>query len=225
MNRTKVTVNITDYPHELYQFLENAEIYDTSSHPSNKVLYSSNGYYIKISEKGALKNEAELTRLFHQLEMGIPVASYISVDKDYLVTLPAKGVDATHCLNEPERLCCVLADTMKYLHSRPVENIPVSPCMDTYKTQLEAGILKQDTVIHGDFCLPNIMLDNMKFSTFIDVGLAGLGDRHIDIYWVLWSLDYNLKTDKYSDLFLDLYGRENFDPHVLGIVAQVEEQA
>ena len=78
-------------------------------------------------------------------------------------------------------------------------------------------------LLHGDYCLPNIMLHDWKFSSFLDVGLAGVGDKHIDIYWVLWSLNYNLGTDKYTDLFLDLYGREKVDMEILKIVKEVEE--
>jgi len=82
--------------------------------------------------------------------------------------------------------------------------------------------LKADTLIHGDFCLPNVMLEDWKFSTFIDLPLAGAGDKHVDIYWALWSLKYNLKTDKYTDLFLDLYGRENFDLDMLRVIGAFE---
>ena len=69
------------------------------------------------------------------------------------------------------------------------------------------------------------MLEDGKFSTFIDVGLAGVGDRHIDIYWVLWSLWYNLKTDKYTDTFLDFYGRDKVDMERLKVVAETEEHS
>lgn len=109
------------------------------------------------------------------------------------------------------------AEAMKLLHGQSTEGVPVSPNMEAY-----AGKLKCDTLIHGDFCLPNVMFADGKFSAFIDLGLAGVGDKHIDIYWVLWSLNYNLKTDKYTDYFLDLYGRENVDMEVLKIVAEVE---
>ena len=64
-----------------------------------------------------------------------------------------------------------------------------------------------------------------EFSTFIDVGLAGVGDKHIDLYWVLWSLNYNLKTDKYTDYFLEQYGKEKVDMELLKLVAEVEAQA
>ena len=61
--------------------------------------------------------------------------------------------------------------------------------------------LKYDLIIHGDFCLPNIILNNFLPSEMIDLENAGIGDHHIDIYWLLWSLEYNLKTDKYNEYF------------------------
>ena len=82
--------------------------------------------------------------------------------------------------------------------------------------------LKNDTLIHGDYCLPNVMLDNWKFSAFIDVGNGGVGDKHIDLFWAVWTLWYNLKTNKYEDRFLDAYGRGNFDRDMLRVVAAFE---
>lgn len=82
--------------------------------------------------------------------------------------------------------------------------------------------LKNDTLIHGDYCLPNVMLDNWKFSAFIDVGNGGVGDRHIDLFWGVWTLWYNLKTNEYEDRFLDAYGRGNFDRDMLRVVAAYE---
>jgi kanamycin kinase len=82
--------------------------------------------------------------------------------------------------------------------------------------------LRNDTLIHGDYCLPNVMLDNWKFSAFIDVGNGGVGDRHIDLFWGVWTLWYNLKTNEYEDRFLDAYGRQNFDRDMLRVVAAFE---
>lgn len=83
-------------------------------------------------------------------------------------------------------------------------------------------LLKSDTLIHGDYCLPNIMLDGWRFSGFIDLGDGGVGDRHIDLFWGIWSLAFNLKTDKYSERFLDAYGRDAFDKDMLKVVAAAE---
>jgi Aminoglycoside phosphotransferase len=59
--------------------------------------------------------------------------------------------------------------------------------------------------------LPNIIMDNFAFKGFIDAGNGGIGDRHYDLYWGIWTLQYNLKTDKYRDVFLDAYGRKDID--------------
>ena len=88
--------------------------------------------------------------------------------------------------------------------------------------QANQGKLKADTLIHGDACLPNIVCHNGNFSSFIDFSMAGAGDKHIDLYWAIWSLQYNLKTNAYTDYFLDQYGRENFDFDMLKVVAAFE---
>ncbi len=89
---------------------------------------------------------------------------------------------------------------------------------------LKAGgsLLRNEVLLHGDYCLPNIMLNNWKFSGFIDLDSAGLGDRHIDLFWGRWSLEFNLKTDKLSDRFFDAYGRDKIEPELLKIVAAAE---
>lgn len=85
-----------------------------------------------------------------------------------------------------------------------------------------ACFLKSDTLLHGDYCLPNVMMDNWKFSGFIDVGSGGIGDRHIDLFWGIWSLCFNLKTSRYTERFLDVYGREQIEPELLRTIAAIE---
>lgn len=82
--------------------------------------------------------------------------------------------------------------------------------------------LRADTLLHGDYCLPNILLDNWRFRGFVDLGSGGRGDRHIDLFWGSWTLVYNLKTEKWCDRFLDAYGRELVDPELLRAIAAFE---
>lgn len=82
--------------------------------------------------------------------------------------------------------------------------------------------LAADTLIHGDYCLPNILLDDWKLSGFIDVGQGGIGDRHIDLFWGIWSLRFNLKTEAYTDRFLDAYGREKINKACLSAIGAFE---
>lgn len=88
--------------------------------------------------------------------------------------------------------------------------------------QQHSGQLKQDTLLHGDYCLPNVILDNWNFSAFIDVGCGGIGDRHIDLFWGAWSLAFNLKTDIWCSRFLDAYGRDQIDLELLRVIAACE---
>ena len=83
-------------------------------------------------------------------------------------------------------------------------------------------LLKSDTLLHGDYCLPNIMLDDWTFSGFIDLGNGGVGDRHVDLFWGAWTLSFNLHTDAYRDRFLDAYGRDRVDEELLRTVAAAE---
>lgn len=82
--------------------------------------------------------------------------------------------------------------------------------------------LRSDTLLHGDYCLPNIMLDNWNFSGFIDLDNGGVGDKHIDLFWGMWSLQFNLKTDRYRERFLDAYGRDTICGDAFRTVAAVE---
>ena len=82
--------------------------------------------------------------------------------------------------------------------------------------------LKSEVLIHGDYCLPNIILDNWKFSGFIDLGNGGIADRHIDIWWGIWTLNYNLGTAKYSNRFMDAYGHDLVDEEKLRAIAAME---
>ncbi len=86
----------------------------------------------------------------------------------------------------------------------------------------EKDALQSKVLLHGDYCLPNIILNNWKLSGFIDVGNGGIGDRHIDIFWGIWSLGFNLKTNKYRERFLDAYGRDKADESILKIIAAAE---
>ncbi len=86
----------------------------------------------------------------------------------------------------------------------------------------EGHLLQTDTLLHGDYCLPNVILDNWRFSGFIDLDSGGVGDRHVDLFWGAWTLFFNLKTDKYRQRFFDAYGRDKVDEEKLRLIAACE---
>ena len=254
MIKRKIELNIHDFPAELHEFLLLGNIFDSSCSSNATTLYCDAGYYIKIDDKGELALEAKLCDRFFCLGLGVKVVRYISEGKDFLATQSAVGEDLTHYLDEPKKLCDLLASSLRRLHSQPLDDAPVSSrhqryldsadgdfsggyydesvLMDGFRIhskqeawdimQANKGKLRADTLIHGDACLPNIVAHNGRFDSFIDLGMAGAGDKHIDLYWAIWSLQYNLKTNAYTDYFLDQYGRENFDFDMLKVVAAFE---
>ena len=94
---------------------------------------------------------------------------------------------------------------------------------DAHKVLCEGrSLLKNEVLLHGDYCLPNIMLTDFKVSSFIDVGNGGVGDRHVDLFWGAWTLWFNLGTDAYRERFFDAYGRDLVDQDVLSLIAAAE---
>ncbi len=83
-------------------------------------------------------------------------------------------------------------------------------------------LLKKEVLIHGDYCLPNIILNNWEFSGYIDLDCGGIGDRHIDVLWGIWTLNYNLGTTRYTERFIDGYGRDLIEPEKLRMIAAME---
>lgn len=127
--------------------------------------------------------------------------------------------------------CDSYRETAQHAHDRgfcdlnlfPEKNWGFSTAEEAWEiVQTNGKYLKNDTLLHGDYCLPNILLDKWRFSGFIDLDSSGVGDRHIDLFWGVWTLFFNLKTNRYYDRFLDAYGRDRIEPELLRTVAAFE---
>ena len=257
MKRTLISLRKEDFPAQLLEILDGADIYDSSCSPEARVYFidKDEGYYLKVSAAGKLAREAKMTEYFHSVGLGVRVISYISRERDYLLTERASGEDLTHeeYLGNPAQLAVTMGRLLRELHELSHEGCPVlrtAEYLATVRENYEKGVfdsslfgdgqsfttadkafafvkehedlLRTDVLIHGDFCLPNIILDGWQFSKYIDVGNGGIGDRHIDLFWGAWTLNYNLGTDEYRDLFFDAYGRELIDSTLLRVIEAAE---
>ena len=234
---------------------------DPLTHTKQRKAYYSDigqGCYIKKARHGALRNEAAMTRYFHDKGLAAAVLHYGQDhdSNDWLATACLPGDDCTASLyvREPERLAAVLGRRLRMLHEQDPTGCPVSNRTKDYLAAVERNHaqgcadrsfftrvygnadtesiyrlvrqhgdeLRHDTLLHGDYCLPNVILDDWRFSGFVDLDCAGVGDRHVDVYWALWTLWFNLHTDAYGDRLLDAYGRDLIDMETLRLVAACE---
>ncbi|XEC93715.1 aminoglycoside 3'-phosphotransferase [Paenibacillus tarimensis] len=236
MKKAEISFAIETVPLAIRQYLNDAAIYDSSCSENARTLFvkGADKAYLKIAPKGSLEREYKMTAFLSGLHVAPKVIAYeTDSEHDFLFTEAISGEDGTsgQHLENPERLARVFGESLRMLHSLPVEGCPFkdrtaemlneikSEDMSLYK--LVGFNYSDDVIIHGDYCLPNIIMDNSSFSGFIDLGYGGVGDRHYDLYWGLWTLNYNLKTDKYKDIFIDAYGRSEVDMNKLNYFTQL----
>lgn len=145
----------------------------------------------------------ELLRELHDLEgSGCPISSRTET---YLATAKRNYQSGLYDLT-------LFSDQWKFSSPEEAWNVVES----------KAHLLRKDTLIHGDYCLPNIILNNWRFSGFVDLDSGGMGDRHVDLFWGIWTLYFNLKTNRYMERFLDAYGRCDIDLEMLRVIAAIE---
>lgn len=83
----------------------------------------------------------------------------------------------------------------------------------------------EDLVLtHGDPTLENFIVQGEHLSGMLDLGRAGLADRHVDLSIAVRSLRRNL-GDEHAEAFLDTYGRERVDPAKLEYYRLLDELA
>lgn len=114
---------------------------------------------------------------------------------DWLLTHPVPGMPmADKSLGwEPARVATSLGEILRELHATDARGCPF-------------GVVKPGHVlIHGDYCLPNVLVEDGKLSGLVDVGLSGLGNPEIDLAAGVWTLQYNLGNGQ-ARTFLDAYG-------------------
>ena len=155
-------------------------------------------------------------------------------------------------LEDPKRLSALLGEKLRMLHEVSTAGCPVTDHTGAYLAAVAEGqargrfdgsyyhreglteaaarriipetapLLKNEVLLHGDYCLPNVILEDWRFSGFIDLDHGGIGDRHIDLFWGAWSLGFNLGTDEWRDRFLDAYGRDIINEELLRAIGAFE---
>lgn len=94
---------------------------------------------------------------------------------------------------EPARVSRTFGEILKVLHSADATGCP-------FGTARRGHVL-----VHGDYCLPNVLVRDGRLSGLVDVGGAGLGSPEVDLAAGVWTLKYNFGPG-FAREFLDAYG-------------------
>ena len=188
-----------DFPRKIKDIVGNLEYKkDTTGRSGDLIYIFEDKYVLKISSnKERLLREKEKMDFLNNCNIpGIKSVLFLEEkDKSYNLMTYLKGYSLIdkRFIDNPELLIDVLVNVIKVLRSLDNTNCP-------FKSTDNEG----NDFVHGDLCLPNIYVDeNNNFAGFIDLDNLGLGDKWYDYSWLLWSLSYNLKTDKYNKVLLD----------------------
>ena len=143
-------------------------------------------------------------------------------EPERLVRLLAQGLCRIHALPMEDcpfdhRLDAEIARAEARLRHRQVDETDFDQqrqgqrAADLFQTLRLTRPGAEDLVFtHGDYCLPNIMIDAGQVAGFLDLGRAGVGDRYRDLALAARSITYNLGA-LWQPLFFQAYGLDTPD--------------
>jgi kanamycin kinase len=148
--------------------------------------------------KRAADLKAERDRLaWLALRWPVPemVGFFDAAGDDWLLTrgLPGTSLHESSVDGGPAGKAKLLGEILRRLHAVDAAGCPFG--------QRKPG----NVLIHGDYCLPNVLVLERKLSGLVDVGRAGLGPPDVDLAAGVWSLQYNFGKGFARD-FLAAYG-------------------
>ena len=135
MKRKLIELDINDYPEEYRELIEKSVVYDSSCSREARVMFidSGVGYFLKSAPKNTLLTEAKMAEYFGKKQLTSRMISYLSLDRDWLLTERVKGEDCTYgeYLSDPERLCDTFASLLRKLHETDFSDCPVCDRLTT----------------------------------------------------------------------------------------------
>ena len=171
-------------------------------HSGDLVYDINNEYILKISnDKKRLLSEKNADEyLSGKIDACKNVVFFENENEAYYLKTKLKGENLVDkkLLQKPYLLMKLIKQAFDILH-----NIDSSDCI------LINPDSKGSTLVHGDFCLPNIITRDNAVVGFIDTANLGLGDELIDYEWCIWSFEYNLNSNKYTKELIELLGIED----------------
>ncbi|CAL9555959.1 Aminoglycoside 3'-phosphotransferase [Nocardiopsis dassonvillei] len=103
---------------------------------------------------------------------------------------------------------------------------PAGEVLSGLAERLGRAPLSGPVLLHGDYCLPNVLVDGRGGWSLIDLGRVGVGDRHLDLADMTGSMLSDLNPSfgpRDAEAFLDAYGRDLVDPGLLELYRDLDD--
>ena len=84
------------------------------------------------------------------------------------------------------------------------------------------SVATDGTTVTSGYRLLDFDQDTRTEIAIVRLDSGGVGDRHIDLFWGIWTLFFNLKTSAYCQRYLDVYGRDRVSEDALRTIAAIE---
>lgn len=140
-------------------------------------------------------------------------------DTERLVTTLARGLRRSH--DAPVDTCpfrLTVDDAIATVHRRVAsgqakhsdlhEEFSHLSLEEALDALVDLGPRTEDLVVcHGDYCFPNVLIEDDAVSAYLDLGELAVADRWWDIAIGAWSTKWNIGPG-WEQLFLDRYGVE-----------------
>lgn len=144
----------------------------------------------KPASDDSLKND--VPHIIRQLATGLKMIHELSIEACPFDTRTDQIIELVL-----ERMQKGLVDTSDFDDERLGKSVE-----DLAHELFETRPAGEDLVFtHGDYCIPNIILDDGKLRGFVDLGNAGVADRYQDIALLVRSVGYNFGDEWKKHVF------------------------
>jgi aminoglycoside phosphotransferase len=117
-----------------------------------------------------------------------------AVDALLMTAVPGTNLAARAKSRPPAAIVEMLASALRAFHSVNARDCPFE------------AYIPGESLVHGDACLPNIIVGDDGSTGYIGLGDTGAGDVEVDLSAAVWSLQDNLGPGL-GRAFLTAYGR------------------
>jgi aminoglycoside phosphotransferase len=129
------------------------------------------------------------------------------MDHAYLITTEVDGLPASAIADASGRIGTLLGEALRHLHAVPTDDCPFDDPLPERLVQRAAThapveamrelesllphVIDERVFVHGDYSLPNVLIDEDEICRFVDLDRAGLGHPHLDLFLLSKSMAMN----------------------------------